>query len=81
LRHWSPGAFDVVVELAGFSRVNNRGVAVRTASDTSLDVVLQPGGVAAEVTLPLNRVSPTIATTIGARAVVELPLTDGRKHQ
>ena len=80
-----PGTYDVAVELAGFSRVNNQGVAVRTASDTSVDVVLQPGGVAAEVTvtaerttLPLNRVSPTIATTIGSRAVVELPLTDGR---
>ena len=75
----------MVVELAGFTRVNTQGVAVRTASDTSIDVVLQPGGVAAEVTvtaertmLPLNRVSPTIATTIGARAVVELPLANGR---
>ena len=80
-----PGTYDVVVELAGFTRVANRGVAVRTASDTSIDVVLQPSGVAAEVTvtaertrLPLNRVSPTIATTIDARAAVELPLADGR---
>jgi hypothetical protein len=80
-----PGLYNVVVELAGFTRVNTQSVAVRTASDTSLDVVLQPGGVAAEVTvtaertvLPLNRVSPTIATTIDGRAVVELPLTDGR---
>jgi len=80
-----PGTYDVAVELAGFSRVISQGVAVRTASDTSIDVVLQPGGVAAEVTvtaertmLPLNRVSPTVATTIGSRAVVELPLTDGR---
>src|SRR5687767_15799762 len=44
-----PGTYDVAVELAGFSRVNNQGVAVRTASDTSVDVVLQPGGVGAEV--------------------------------
>ena len=43
------------------------------------------GGVAAEVTvtaertqLPLNRVSPTIATTIDARAVIDLPLAEGR---
>jgi Carboxypeptidase regulatory-like domain len=64
------GTYDVAVELAGFSRVTNRGVAVRTASDTSIDVLRQPVGVAAEVTvtaertmLPLNRVSPTIATT------------------
>ncbi len=80
-----PGMYDVVVELTGFTRVNTQSVAVRTASDTSLDVVLQPGGVAAEVTvtaertiLPLNRVSPTIATTLGARAVTELPLANGR---
>lgn len=80
-----PGTYDVAVELAGFSRVANQGVAVRTASDTSIDVLLQPVGVAAQVTvtadrtmLPLNRVSPTIATTIGARAAVELPLFDGR---
>ncbi len=80
-----PGMYDVVVELTGFTRVNTQSVAVRTASDTSLDVVLQPGGVAAEVTvmaertiLPLNRVSPTIASTIGARGVTELPLANGR---
>ena len=81
-----PGTYDVVVELAGFTRVNTQGVVVRTASDISIDVVLQPGGFAAEVTvtaertmLPLNRVSPTIATTIGARAAVELPLAQGRE--
>jgi len=80
-----PGVYDVVVELAGFTRVNARSVAVRTSSDTSVDVVLQPAGLAAEVTvtaertiLPLNRVSPTIATTIDGRAVVELPLAGGR---
>src|SRR5262245_3132558 len=60
-----PGTYDVVVELAGFTRVENQGVAVRTASDTSVDVVLQIGGITAEVTVtaertrvPLNRVSP-----------------------
>jgi hypothetical protein len=75
---------DVVV-VSRFTRVSARSVAVRTASDTSVDVVLQPAGLAAEVTvtaertiLPLNRVSPTIATTIDERAVVELPLAGGR---
>src|SRR6188768_638085 len=33
-----PGVYDVVVELAGFTRVSARSVAVRTASDTSVDV-------------------------------------------
>jgi Carboxypeptidase regulatory-like domain len=80
-----PGIYDVVVELAGFGRVRSQSVVVRTATATSLDVVLQPAGVAAEVTvtaartqLPLNRVSPTIATTIDARTVIELPLAQGR---
>ena len=50
-----PVMYDVVVELTGFTRVNTQSVAVRTASDTSLDVVLQPGGVAAEVTVMAER--------------------------
>ena len=80
-----PGTYDVVVELAGFSRVKTQGVAVRTASNTSIDVVLQPAEVTAELTvtaertrLPLDRVSPTMATTIDSRGVVELPLAQGR---
>jgi hypothetical protein len=80
-----PGVYDVTAETKGFTKVENRSVNVRTATNTSLDFELRPGAVdtvvqvQAEFTeLPLNRTSPTIGTTLGQRAVVELPLPAGR---
>jgi len=80
-----PGTYDVVIELPGFARVENQGVVVRAASETSLPVELSPAGVGQEVTvvaertiLPLDRSSPNISFTLPARTVVELPLPLGR---
>ena len=80
-----PGIYDVSVESAGFGKMENKGVNVRTATNTGVDFALRPGAVATAVEvvavsteLPLNRTSADIGTTINQRAVVELPLPAGR---
>jgi hypothetical protein len=80
-----PGGYTVRIELAGFGRVENQAVAVRAASDTSLEIELAPAAVGQEITvvaertiLPLDKSSPNIGLTLPARAVVELPLPLGR---
>ena len=79
-----PGTYTVVVELAGFGTVEQRNVLVRSALDAPLDITLSPArvgetvNVTAEAATVLNKSNPTIATTIPARAVEELPLPGGR---
>jgi len=79
-----PGTYTVLVELSGFRAVEQRNVAVRSTLDTPIDVTISPAGVGetvtvtAEATSALNKSNPTIATTISARAVAELPLPGGR---
>ena len=80
-----PGRYTVVAELAGFRKLEQRDVDVRSALETPLDVKLAPAGigetvqVSAEVaTAGLNKNNPTIANTISARAIEDLPLPGGR---
>ena len=79
-----PGTYTVSVELSGFSKVEQRDVRVRTALDSTVDVTLKPATlgetvtVTAEATTVLNKSNATIATTIPARAIEELPLPGGR---
>jgi Carboxypeptidase regulatory-like domain/TonB dependent receptor-like, beta-barrel len=80
-----PGRYTVATELSGFRKVEQRDVDVRTALETPLDVKLDPAGVGESVqvtaepaTAGLNKTNGTIATTIGSRAVEELPLPGGR---
>lgn len=78
-----PGRYTVTTQLAGFAPAEQRDVDVRTASEISINFELRPAGVGEAVVvvaeaLELNRVTPTITTTIPARAVVELPLPGGR---
>ena len=80
-----PGRYTVTTELASFRTVEQRGVDVRPALETPLDVRLEPAGVGETVqvtadagTAGLNKTNPTIATTINARAIEELPLPGGR---
>jgi outer membrane receptor protein involved in Fe transport len=80
-----PGRYIVTTELSGFRKVEQRDVDVRPALETPLDVRLDPAGVGETVqvtadagTAGLNKTSPTIATTINARSVEELPLPGGR---
>jgi outer membrane receptor protein involved in Fe transport len=80
-----PGRYTVTTELASFRKVEQRDVDVRPALETPLDVRLEPAAVGETVqvtadagTAGLNKTTPTIATSIGARAVEELPLAGGR---
>ena len=80
-----PGTYTVTTELSGFMKIEQREVAVRTALETPLDFKLEPASIGetvmvnAEVTTAgLNKSNPTIANTISARAIQELPLPGGR---
>jgi len=80
-----PGRYTVITELTSFRKVEQRDVDVRPALETPLDVRLEPAGVGEMVqvtaeagTAGLNKTNPTIATSINARAVEELPLPGGR---
>jgi hypothetical protein len=76
-----PGEYVVRVELAGFTTVEQRAVQVRAATETPVDIRLDPAGIGETVQVTseipsatLNRSSPTIASTISARAIENLPL-------
>lgn len=78
-----PGRYRVTAELAGFATVEQTDIDVRAASEIAVDFTLRPSTVTEAVTVEatttaLNRVNPTIGTTIPARMVVELPLAGGR---
>ena len=80
-----PGVYDVTAQSTGFGKIENKGVNVHTATNTSLDFELRVGQigevvevVAVNTELPLNKTSANIGTTINQRAVVELPLPAGR---
>ncbi|MBI4264249.1 MAG: TonB-dependent receptor [Acidobacteria bacterium] len=78
-----PGRYDVTTELAGFATAERRDVDVPSATEVSIGFELRPAGVGEAITvaaeaITLNRVTPTIATTIPQRMVVELPLGGDR---
>jgi hypothetical protein len=80
-----PGLYTVLVRLPGFTTVEQRGIQVRPATETSVDVRMYPAGIGESVQVTsevpgatLNRSSATIATTITSRAIEELPLAGGR---
>jgi outer membrane receptor protein involved in Fe transport len=80
-----PGIYTVMVERAGFARVENREVVVSTSLETTFDAQLRVGNVtesvdvtAAAEGITLNKTNPTLGLNVGSRQVVELPLSAGR---
>lgn len=80
-----PGTYNVVIERAGFAKVENRGVVVRTSLETTFDVELKPGGLTETVdvtaqseAITLNKTNATIGLTVTERQAEELPLSAGR---
>ncbi len=80
-----PGRYTVTTELASFRKVEQRDVDVRPALETPLDVRLELAGVGEMVqvtadagTAGLNKTNPTIANSLNARAIEDLPLPGGR---
>ena len=80
-----PGTYQVRAELSGFSTIEFKDVRVQSATDTTVDVLMKIAGVGEEVTVTaeagsveLNKSSATIASSLNARAVENLPLAGGR---
>jgi outer membrane receptor protein involved in Fe transport len=80
-----PGVYTVLVEKAGFSKIENRAVTVQQSQETTVDIELQAGSVTGTVdvtaeqqAITLNKTNPTIGLTATARQVVELPLGAAR---
>jgi hypothetical protein len=83
VRALEPGRYRVRAQLAGFATVEQPDIDARAAIEVSLSFELKPAAVAEVVTVEahsptLNRVTPTIATTISSRRVVESPLGAAR---
>ena len=80
-----PGTYTVVVERAGFAKIENREVLVRTSLETTFDPQLRVGNVtesvdvtAAAEGITLNKTNPTLGLSVGNRQAVELPLSGAR---
>ena len=75
-----PGRYSITVESAGFRRAVITDVLVRLGQDSTVDVVLQPGGLEETVTVVagnevlLQRDQSQVSTTFEARKIQELPL-------
>jgi hypothetical protein len=73
------GVYDLSVEAAGFSKFEQRGIRVRVADSSRVDVVLQVGATTESVTVTadaplLNTESAAQATTIGRDQLNQLPV-------
>ena len=80
-----PGTYSVVVEKAGFSRVENTEVIVQPSLESTFDAQLSVGAVTETVNVTataegvtLNKTNPTIGLTVTERQAEELPLSAGR---
>ena len=80
-----PGTYTVIVEKAGFSKVENTQVSVRTALETTFDTQLTVGNVTETVNvtatsegITLNKTNPMLGASVSNRQVVEMPLSAGR---
>ncbi|HEX9628749.1 MAG TPA: carboxypeptidase-like regulatory domain-containing protein, partial [Pyrinomonadaceae bacterium] len=80
-----PGTYTVTVEKAGFSKIENRAVTVRQATETTFDTELKAGAVSGTVdvtaqaeAITINKTNPTVGLIATARQAVELPLGAAR---
>ena len=78
-----PGVFDVVAELAGFTKYTRQGVEVRAGLNLTLDIVLTLGSVAESVVVRggsplLETQKPIQAVNIAGDFLRELPLSTRR---
>ncbi|MBC7932316.1 MAG: TonB-dependent receptor [Rubrivivax sp.] len=80
-----PGTYTVVIERAGFSKVENREVLVNASLETTFDAQLKVGNVtesvdvtAAAEGITINKTNATLGLNASNRQAVELPLSAGR---
>ena len=74
-----PGPYRVEAELTGFQRWVREGIVVNVQTTPRIDVTLALGSLAETITVTgqsplLQTQSASVATTVGARAVQEMPL-------
>jgi Carboxypeptidase regulatory-like domain len=82
-RYLQPGTYTVTVEKPGFQRFVQNDVLLDVEQTISLDIPLRVGDVATSVqveaaTAQLSTESSTVATTIGNKAILDLPLGGNR---
>jgi hypothetical protein len=75
-----PGKYEITVSVSGFQTFKASGVDVATNQVVRTNVTLQVGGLAESVSVEgsspvLDTDRATVSETIGARAIVELPLS------
>lgn len=75
-----PGTYDLTVNAQGFRTYKAKGVVLRVASNARIDVILQVGSVASEITVAggnlaqVDTQSSTLGGTVTGSEVVQLPL-------
>ena len=81
----APGPYKLVVEAAGFKKIERGGIRLEVAKDVRLELTLQPGSVSETVTvteqLPLvETTNDTLGGTFANKSINDLPL-NGRDFQ
>jgi hypothetical protein len=82
-RYLLPGTYNLTVEKAGFDKYVQNGILLDVAQTISLDVSMRVGNVSTTVEVTANTAqlateSSTIATTVGGKAILDLPLGGNR---
>jgi hypothetical protein len=80
-----PGPYRVVVEAAGFKKVERGGIRLEVAKDIRLDLTMQPGSVSETVTVTeqvalVETTNDTLGGTFANKSINDLPL-NGRDFQ
>ncbi|MCA1635567.1 MAG: carboxypeptidase regulatory-like domain-containing protein [Acidobacteria bacterium] len=80
-----PATYTVVVERAGFSKVENREVLVNASLETTFDAQLKVGNVTESVDvtavsegITLNKTNATLGLSVPGKQITEFPLSAGR---
>jgi hypothetical protein len=74
-----PGTYEVSVYQGGFAPYRHAGVTVQLGSTVHLDVLLQPAGVATQVTVtaqppPIDPTQTSVTSTVDTERIEELPV-------
>jgi hypothetical protein len=77
-----PGAYRIAVELSGFKKLVREGIEVRVGDRLALELALEVGGAAEEVTVSaatplLETATGSVGQVVDARRVAELPTPHG----
>jgi carboxypeptidase family protein/TonB-dependent receptor-like protein len=81
----SPGVYKVVVEAAGFKKVEQASIRLEVAKDARIDLALPAGAISESVTVtneppPIETTTTTLGGTFSNKAINDLPL-NGRDFQ